>query len=89
LADLASATARVAAFVAWYHVEHQHSAIRFVTPPQRHAGSDKAHFAHRDRVYAAAKARHPARWSGATRGWSPILMVRLHPKNGAAQELRQ
>jgi putative transposase len=88
-ADLASATAWVAAFVAWYNDEHQHSAIRFVTPAQRHAGSDLAIPAHRDRVYAAAKARHPARWSGATRDSSLILTVRLNPQDGAARELRQ
>jgi putative transposase len=88
-ADLASATGWVAAFVAWYNDAHQHSAIRFVTPVQRHAGSDQALLAHRNRVYAAAKARHPERWSGATRDWSPILTVRLNPQDGAARELRQ
>jgi len=86
--DLASATAWVAAFVAWYNDAHQHSAIRFVTPAQRHAGSDLALLAHRDRVYAAANARHPERWSGATRDWSPILTVRLNPQDGVARELR-
>jgi hypothetical protein len=30
----------VAAFVQWYNHEHQHSAIRFVTPAQRHDGLD-------------------------------------------------
>ncbi len=40
--DLASAEARLAAFVAWYNDAHQPRAIRIVTPAQRHAGSDLA-----------------------------------------------
>lgn len=32
----------VLAFVRWYNEEHRHSAIRFVTPAQRHAGEDVA-----------------------------------------------
>ncbi len=32
----------VEAFVHWYHDEHQHSAIKFVTPNQRHNGLDRA-----------------------------------------------
>ncbi len=89
IADLASTTAWVAAFVAWYNDEHQHSAIRFVTPAQRHAGSDLALLTQRSRVYAAAKAGHPERWSGAMRDWSPILTVRPNLLDGAARELRQ
>ena len=30
-------------------------------------------------VYEAAKARHPERWSGATRNWQPIAIVYLNP----------
>ena len=37
-ADLATASSWVAAFVTWYNDVHRHSAIRFVTPAQRHAG---------------------------------------------------
>lgn len=88
-ADLAAAVAWVAAFVAWYNDVHRHSAIRFVTPAQRHAGQDLALLAQRDVVYAAAKARHPARWSGPTRDWSPVATVWLNPQDGAALELRQ
>lgn len=44
--------------------------------------------AQRDRVYAAAKARHPAHWSGPTRDWSPITTVHLNPQDGAVRELR-
>jgi len=32
------------------------------------------------RVYDAAQARHPERWSGKTRSWVPVTIVRLNPK---------
>jgi len=79
--DAASASAWVAAFVQWYNHEHQHSAIRFVTPAQRHARADDAILAQRHAVYTAARARQPARWSGRTRDWSPITTVRLNPEH--------
>jgi transposase InsO family protein len=88
--DVASAAAWVAAFVQWYNHEHQHSAIRFVTPAQRHDGLDDAILAQRATVYADAKARQPARWSGATRDWTPVTTVRLNPTYAvAAGEHRQ
>ncbi len=37
----------VADFVSWYNHEHLHSAIKFVTPAQRHAGNDKTILAKR------------------------------------------
>jgi len=55
------------AFVRWCNEEHLHSAIRYVTPPQRHEGHDDAVLAQRDRLYQQAKQTHPTRWSGATR----------------------
>lgn len=72
----------VAVFVGWYNDEHQHSGIRFVTPSQRHAGHDAAILAHRAEVYRAARHRHPNRWRGSTRNWSPITTVRLNPEHG-------
>lgn len=59
---------------------HLRSAIRFVTPEDRHAGRDIAILAARHAVYAAAQARHPARWSGATRNWNLITAVTLNPE---------
>ena len=35
-------------------------------------------------VYEAAKARHPERWSGATRNWQPIAIVYLNPDQHVA-----
>ncbi len=78
--DLAEARAWVATFVAWYNNEHLHSGIRFVTPRQRHLGLDVAILAHRHRVYAAARARHPERWTGPTRNWSRPSIVVLNPE---------
>jgi putative transposase len=40
----------VGRFVHWYNHEHRHSAIRFVTPAQRHAGLDAALLRKRDEV---------------------------------------
>ena len=40
--DLEVARAWVEGFVDWYNTEHQHSAIHFVTPEQRHTGEDIA-----------------------------------------------
>lgn len=83
-ASLDAATRWVDAFVRWYNHVHQHSAIRFVTPDDRHAGREATILAQRDRVYRAACARHPERWSQQTRNWTPIPEVRLNPE----QQLR-
>jgi transposase InsO family protein len=78
-ASLDDARAWVCAFVRWYNTEHRHSAIRFVTPEQRHSGQDKDLLSERHQVYEAARRRHPDRWSRATRNWSPIEQVVLNP----------
>lgn len=78
-ANLLAARQWVGTFVQWYNHEHRHSAIRFVTPGERHAGLDTALLGRRVEVYEAAKARHPERWSGATRNWQPIAIVYLNP----------
>lgn len=83
-ADLAAARAWVGAFVRWYNTAHLHSAIRFVTPDDRHAGRDRALLTARQRVYAAARARNPERWTGDTRNWNPIAVVALNPERAAA-----
>ena len=77
--SLEAAQAWVERFVEWYNTEHRHSAIRYVTPDQRHYGQERAILEQRERVYAAAKARHPERWSRDTRDWTPVAEVRLNP----------
>lgn len=84
-ADLAAARTWVAAFVHWYNHEHRHSAIRFVTPAERHTGRDGALLRARHAVYQRARARTPARWSGATRNWTPIAAVHLNPEHHPAR----
>jgi len=66
-------------FVNWYNNEHRHSAIRFVTPVQRHAGKDRQILENRRKVYQEAKKRHPNRWSAGVRNWDPIDCVWLNP----------
>ena len=69
----------VGAFVNWYNLEHRHSAIRFVTPHERHTGQDSALLSKRADLYEAARAAKPQRWSGATRNWQPVRVVHLNP----------
>ena len=83
--DIQAARQWTARFVTWYNTEHRHSAIRFVTPLQRHRGEDAALLASRKCVYEAAKAEHPDRWRGrATRNWMPVGSVWLNPDHPSA-----
>ena len=86
-ASLGAAREWVLAFVRGYNESHHHSGIRHVTPGQRHRGEDKAILANRAQVYAAAKARNPARWSGKTRNWEPVGDVWLNPEREPEAEL--
>ena len=75
------ADAWVASFVHWYNDRHLHSAIKYVTPSQRHKGLDRALLLQRDEVYQAARARHPERWgSRSTRNWDAVASVVLNPQ---------
>ena len=67
-------------FVAWYNHEHRHSALKFVTPAQRHAGQAEELLRKRVELYEAARARHPQRWSGDIRDWSLAPTVCLNPE---------
>ena len=73
------AHAWVTRFVAWYNLEHRHSAIRFVTPQQRHDGTHLAVLDRRRKVYEAARERCPERWTGNCRNWSTPKTVELNP----------
>jgi putative transposase len=78
-ASLYAARCWVRDFVQWYNTVHKHSGIRFVTPAERHEGKDNEVLAKRHQVYQDARAKHPERWSGETRDWSPIGEVALNP----------
>lgn len=77
--SLETARQWVHSFVQWYNSEHRHSAIRFVTPNQRHDGKDKPILNQRDKVYKAARKSNPARWTSKTRNWEPVEEVWLNP----------
>ena len=79
-ADLDAARIWAVGFVRWYNHDHRHSGIRYVSPAQRHGGEDQAILAARHALYTSARALNPARWSGATRNWSPIGPVTLNPE---------
>jgi transposase InsO family protein len=74
-----AARAWVAGFVDWYNTKHLHSAIRFVTPDQRHFAQDAEILSKRAEVYELARRRNPNRWSRQARNWSPAPAVRLGP----------
>lgn len=66
-------------FVDWYNNQHRHSAIKFVTPEQRHAGQDAQILAKRSALYERAQAKNPIRWTRNTRDWTPVEQVLLNP----------
>jgi transposase InsO family protein len=75
-------------FVGWYHTEHLHSGIGYVSPLDRHAGRDEAVLAARRAVYDAAMKRHPERWAqGRTRTWDAPDEVILNPMKDSRLEM--
>jgi len=66
-------------FVTWYNNEHKHSALRYVTPNEKHSGADRKILSNRSVVYEGARDKNPLRWSGKTRNWSPVTEVILNP----------
>lgn len=66
-------------FQHWYNEEHKHSALKFVTPAERHRGEDAAVLARRRTVYETARLQHPERWSGRLRNWEAPKEVWLNP----------
>lgn len=79
--SLDDARAWVKTFTHWYNTKHRHSALKYVTPQQRHTGQDVALLEQRKDVYEAAKRSHPERWSGNTRDWTHTDIVKLNPGN--------
>ena len=74
-------------FVGWYHHEHLHSGLGYITPLDRHEGRADAIFECRTAVYEAARRRHPERWSrGETRAWNAPPVVLLNPSKDTRLE---
>jgi putative transposase len=78
-ADIDSAQRWVARFVDWYNGAHRHSAIRYVTPDDRHFGREHDILARRGQLYERARNSNPERWTGGIRDWTPIGLVTLNP----------
>lgn len=75
-------------FVNWYNQDHKHSAIKFVTPSQRHNGEDVQILAKRDELYRKSRAANPTRWSGSTRNWERPESMTLNPDTEAETEVK-
>lgn len=72
----------VAEFVPWYNEKHRHSAIKFVTPGQRHRSEDIEILAKRKLVYETAKSLRPERWAGSCRnGDRPEIVTLKNVRN--------
>ena len=73
-------------FVRWYNDDHyhdhdhRHSAIRDVSPAQRHDGEDRVALQTHDALYQCGRAENPRRWARNTRHWNPIIVVTLNPE---------
>ncbi len=78
--SLSDAPTWVERFVEWYDTEHLHSAIRFVTPDDRHFGREHEILQQRQHVYEQARAKNPERWAGAIRDWNPVKKVYPNPE---------
>ena len=77
----------VAGFQHWYNEVHRHSALKFVTPGQRHRGEDIAILEQRRRIYEIYKRRLKGRWAGKTRDWTLVKTVFLNPGKPAKKEV--
>ena len=69
-------------FVQWYNYQHRHSALKMVTPAQRHSGEDVQILAQRQALYESAKAKNPRRWiQNKIRDFTPTEGTTLNPVN--------
>ena len=75
----------VLGFQHWYNEIHHHSALKFVTPNQRHKGEDLGILAARKALYEAARKQRPERWRSSIRNWEPTQVVFLNLKKSKRQ----
>ncbi len=59
-------------FVRWYNTERRHSALKFVTPAQRHEGAD---------IAILVRARHSTKRPSS----QPRALARHHPELGSSR----
>jgi hypothetical protein len=77
----------VAVFERWYNEQHRHSALKFISPGQRHRGEEHEILRQRTALYVAAKASRPERWSGGHRNWSRPEVVILNLQKSSQDQL--
>lgn len=81
---LAEAREWVQGFVDWYNTEHRHSALRYVTPEQRHNGQATAILAQRQELIEKARQANPERWKQNTQRLVLPEQVQLNPDRSKA-----
>jgi len=75
-------------FTIWYNEKHHHSAIKFVTPGQRHRGEDIEILRTRKQTYEIARTKNPERWASASRNWDrPAVVTLNHTRTSKNQEI--
>ncbi len=83
---LIEARAWVLKFVNWYNEEHRHSALKYVTPAQRHRRQDQALLEARAKLYAEARNSNPKRWARGPRNWKLPTAVYLNPERAPKEQ---
>lgn len=77
-------------FAHWYNFEHMHSALKFITPHQRHTGNDVEIMSTRHTTYLNHKSLFPKRWgSRNTRNWNIENNVYLNPGRNKDQHIEE
>ncbi len=76
-------------FVTWYNDEHRHSALKYVTPNQRHRGEAAALLQRRTALYQAVRDRYPQRWATGVRNWRLKDSVYLNPEREQVSHQQQ
>lgn len=76
--DIQDASEWFYGFLDFYHFEHLHSGIGFVSPMDRRTGKDLEKLQKRRETYLAAKERNPNRWSKEVRKWESPSVVYLN-----------
>jgi putative transposase len=76
--DISMARKWFADFINWYNERHQHSALGYVTPQQKHSGDDLNLFKKRQEVLNRAAVSHPERFVSGARKVQPERVVILN-----------